>query len=222
MRKSEEYPNGLEKVLNSINRLQAAGYNSISVGSVVLDNNVDQLVKLCHFVKSEKIRNIRFTAFSPVGYGKIWEKEELRITDPDFLRKLKETIGQLKDFKKQYQTISNSNHYLRRIPEYYESGFNYFPFRCVIGYYNVQIMANGDVPMCPFRMPSSILGNVKYDSLADLWYSDKGRMERLKIKNKSCPTCWLSCFAENNMRFSMECGLPVNHEAFKRALCYKL
>ena len=216
-------PRGLEKVLDSIRRLKAQGYHSLSIGSVVLHNNLHQLLDLCRLAQKEGVQNIRFTAFSPIGFGKTWESDELSgYYDPHYLKELKDTIGQLLEFKCQYGIISNSNCYLTEIPNYYESHFQYFPLNCIVGYYNVQIMPNGDVTICSYRRPSSIIGNVKRDSLLELWSSDKANEEWLKIKNKSCPTCWMSCFAENNMRFSIRRGIASNVTALRRSCTYKL
>ena len=127
--------------------------------------------------------------------------------------------AKLADIK--YGIVSNSVYYLNEIPKYYESGFNYLPYPCMVGYYNIQIMANGDVPVCSYRGPSAVIGNVKEDSLIELWKSDKAAGERLRIKNKLCPTCWMSCFAENNMRFAFGKMIPTNFEAFRRSSGYK-
>lgn len=211
-------PNGLSKVLSSIRKLKSAGYNSISIGSIVLHNNLDQLPKLCHLAKAEGIASLRFTAFSPVGFGKSWKRDELAAyAEPAYLERLRKTIDTLLRFKDEYGIITNSDIYLRAMPEYYESLFNYFPVRCMVGFYNVQIMANGDVPLCSYRGPSAVLGNIKNDSLLDIWYSERAKKERIKIRNKTCPTCWLSCFAENNMRFSIDTALKTNFAAFKRS-----
>lgn len=216
-------PKGLEKALSSIRRLIREGYSSISIGSVVLHNNLQQLPRLCRLAQEEGIQNIRFTAFLPVGFGKSWKTDELsKYYDPLYLKDLRRAIHQLMKFKQQYGIVSNTDRYLAEIPKYYEARFRYLPFNCMIGYHNLQIAPNGDVTMCCFRGPSSVIGNAKQDNLVDLWYSEKANSERSKIKNGSCPTCWLSCYAETNMRFSLKAGLTSNMEAFRRSRNYKL
>lgn len=213
--------NGLSKVLASIHKLQNAGYASISIGSVILDNNLDQLIPLAELSRKESLRAIRYTAFSPVGFGVKWDTDELKTyTDPDYLSRLERTIKDVIAYKNKFNFISNTETYLAEIPQYYASGFTRFPYSCIVGYYNIQIMANGDVPICSYRGPDAIVGNVKNDSLVTLWQSEKTALERLKIKHKSCPTCWLSCFAENNMRFSGRHFIPHNLSVLKRSLKY--
>lgn len=217
-------PDGLGRVLTSIQKLKSAGYHTISIGAVVLDNNLDQLLGLAELARREKLSAVRFTAFSPRGFGVKWNGEALeRYTSQTYLKKLRVVIDQLIQHKRKYGIIRNSRYYLKEIPKFYESGFRRFPYPCMAGYYNVQIMANGDVLICSvtsYKGPSAVIGNVKKDSLVDLWKSQKAAHERLKVKRRLCPVCWLSCYAENNMRFALNKMIPTNYEAFKKASQY--
>jgi len=216
-------PGGFNRVLNSIRTLKSVGYDSISIGAVILQDNLDQLLPLAELALKEKVLAFRVTAFSPVGFAKNWENEELAgYWSPEYLAALKKVISGLIEFKKKHGLISNSVEYLRRIPEYYESKFKYLPMPCVIGYHNIQILPNGDVPVCAFRGRDAIIGNVKKDSIYDLWRSKAASRERNKIRKGDCPTCWLSCYAESNLRFNPGTMIKCNMEAFGRALKYEL
>lgn len=209
--------NGYTQVVESIDRLQNVGYNSISIGAIVLTSNLDQLLPLAGFCEQKNIQSLRYTAFSPTGFGKQWTQKELaEYKERKFLDDLKETIQEIITFKKKYGIITNSASYLRNIHHYYASGFNFFPYNCIVGFYNIQVMANGDLPLCSYRGPSAVIGNLKRDRLQKLWFSKRAQTERLKIKNRQCPGCWLSCFAENNRRFSAKEMISANLSVLAR------
>lgn len=212
-------PGGLSKVKQSISRLTGAGFKNISIGSVILPENLAELVPLSDTAKSLGLSAIRFTAFSPVGFGMTWEKKELEIyQDPAFLSRLKSVIETLIEKKQEHGIISNSVAYLRRVPDYYASGFFYKPATCVVGVYNLLMLPNGDVPVCGFRGPGAVVGNVKTQSVADIWQSPAYQEQRNRIARWECPTCWLSCYAENNLRFYPKTMAASNLAALRRAL----
>lgn len=214
-------PGGFDRVLNSIRNLKAIGYDSISIGAVILQDNLDQLIALADLARKEKVAAFRVTAFSPVGFGKSWDSGDLEgYWHPEYLNKLRVAVSRLIEFKKKHGIISNSVEYLRRIPEYYESKFQYLPIPCVIGYHNIQILPNGDVPVCAFRGQKAIIGNVRETSIYDLWHSKEAAHERREIRKGNCPSCWMSCYAENSLRFNPRTMVSCNMEVFRRSLKY--
>ncbi len=212
-------PDGFSKVLESIRRLRRAGYEGVSIGAVILHSNLDQLLALAELALEEKVKALRFTAFSPVGFGMDWNREGLEYYySPDFRKKLTTVIEELIRHKRKHRLIANSEEYLIGIIEYMQSGFRNLPVPCVIGYYNLQVLPNGNIPVCGFRGESAVAGNVRGDSIRDIWKSRAYQNERDKIKKGHCPTCWMSCYAENNLRFSLKTMIRTNADALKRSV----
>ncbi|MGD9201179.1 MAG: radical SAM protein, partial [Chitinispirillia bacterium] len=70
--------NGLKRVLSNVKRFRERGYGNICFGTVILPDNLDDLIELTNYAKKEGLKGIRFTAFQPNGFGIKWTKEELK------------------------------------------------------------------------------------------------------------------------------------------------
>ena len=93
---------GVQRVLANIAKLQAAGYRGVAIGTVILDSNLDDLVKLVQFTTEQGLCGIRFTAFQPNGFGKKWTPEQLHsYGNPDFLKKLSHQFEKLVALKRE-------------------------------------------------------------------------------------------------------------------------
>lgn len=208
--------NGVSRALNSIERIQRAGYKDIVVGTVVLSENVDDLVELANFTLKKGLKGIRFTAFQPGGFGKKWSEKELeQYREQSFQNKLSEVISTLVSMKKSGAPIINSIPYLTSIPgSFMDPGF--FPVACCTPWRRIHIYSNGDVSLCQVMEQKSVVGNIKNASLRDLWYSKRAGEIRDFVKDKKCGGCWLSCYQETNIRFTKNYGLPVIINSLKR------
>jgi len=198
--------NGVNRVLSSIEKLQKTGYTNIVLGTVVLSDNVDDLAELTKYVVEKGLRGIRFTAFQPSGFGMKWSEQDLkRYTDPLFQKKLSEAISTLITMKKSGAPIINSIPYLTSIPQtFMNPGF--FPVTCRTPTRRIHIYSNGDVSLCQIMAQNGIVGNIKNKSLKTLWHSESAKKIRELVKKKKCGGCWLSCYQETNLRFSVQKG----------------
>jgi MoaA/NifB/PqqE/SkfB family radical SAM enzyme len=192
-------PNGFTKVKNNILVLKHAGFNKISVGSVLTKDNLDDLTQLQKFCLEHGFA-YRVTAFQFEGFG-IDDTRRLRQTyrEESFLEQLNEVVYELSKYP-----MNNTKQYLKSMIHYYTSD-KYHPLNCVVAHYKIFIFPNGDVSLCNVMHSNAVTSNVKEKFLKDIWFSKQANVIRQQIKEKKCPSCWLSCFAEDNIRFS-----PVN------------
>lgn len=61
--------------------------------------------------------------------------------------------------------------------------------KCLALKAHLRLLPNGDVPICMFN--SNIAGNLKKQSLKELWFGKEIEKYRKLVKN--CPGCWLDC-----------------------------
>lgn len=188
-------PNGFTKVKDNILALKAGGYNRISVGSVLINDNLDDLLKLQDFCLENGF-TYRVTAFQFEGFGVDNRKQREAYREANFLFRLREIANKLSK-----RPMNNTPFYLEAMANYYAKD-KYHPLNCIVGIYKIFILPSGDVSLCNIMHESAIVGNVNENSLSDIWFSNKANEIRNKIRDKKCPSCWLSCFAEDNIRFS--------------------
>lgn len=221
--KSERYsmirgiPKGLERVSQAVKTIQKTGYENLNIGAVILLENADELIDIVNLGNKWNVKSVRFTAFQQFGFSKDWDIETLKkYKETNYINTLKESIEKLIEYKEKNGLIANSVDYLKMIIDFYLSD-HYYPVNCIQGYYKIKIMPNGDLSICPIMRQTALIGNLKRYSLEDLWYSNKANDIRNIIKEGKCPGCWLSCYGEDNLRFSLKYGFRSSVNTMKRA-----
>ncbi len=189
-------PGGFTKVRNGLTALKNAGYGKISVGSVLTKDNLNDLPELQQFCLDNGF-TYRVTAFQFEGFNVDNNRLRSDYRTGDFLAELDKTVAELKELP-----VNNSNRYLDSMKCYYTDD-KYHPLNCIVGYYKVFILPDGDVSLCNIMHQDAVAGNVRDNTLREIWYGGKADEIRKRIRRKQCPSCWLSCFAEDNIRFSV-------------------
>jgi radical SAM protein with 4Fe4S-binding SPASM domain len=194
--------NGVTMVSSNIKKLQQTGFSNIVLGTVILYDNLEDCIDLAKYVTDHKLKGIRFTAFQPFGFGKKWSHEELdRYTNEEYQVKLRKVISILIKMKMNGVPIINSIPYLKSIPDSFINPL-FFPVPCRIPYRRIHVYSNGDISLCQVMERDAIVGNIDNSSLDYAWYSKHSRQIRNIVEKKRCGGCWLSCYAETNLRFS--------------------
>ncbi len=188
-------PNGFTKVKDNMLALKAAGYKKISVGSVLMKDNLEDLLQLQDFCLENGF-TYRVTAFQFEGFGVDNRKLKKTYREAANLDRIRNTANKLLK-----GSMNNTPFYLKSMVNYYAKD-KYHPLDCVVGAYKIFILPSGDVSLCNIMHESAVVGNVKEKSLSDIWFGNKADKIRNQIREKKCPSCWLSCFAEDNIRFS--------------------
>ncbi|QEP42339.1 radical SAM protein [Ectothiorhodospiraceae bacterium BW-2] len=206
--------NGFTKVTRSIGYLKNSGVKNIRIGSVLMQDNMDQWLELCHFVREQKLDGIRFTAYHEGYFHDEIQVRESPYQEPDFLEKLKIEIDRLLAFKKETGLLNNSAAYLKSIPEYYRKGHSYFPHPCLQGSNRIELDVYGNVTLCSFMTES--LGNLKEQEMEEIWRSAQHRQTRIDAFKGDCTRCYLSCYAEENLRMSAKGFFPTMGESIAK------
>jgi Fe-coproporphyrin III synthase len=186
---------GYSRVRCNILELKDRGYSRISVGSVLTRHNLPDLEILQKFCMEHGLI-YRVTAYQFQGFNTDQRNQRHHYQTSSFLLALKKTINVLTA-----APINNTRFYLKSIPRYYNQA-KFHPLNCIVGFYKIFILPNGDVSLCNIMHENAGIGNIKKRSIKSLWFSREADVVRKKIKEKKCPSCWLSCFAEDNIRFS--------------------
>jgi Fe-coproporphyrin III synthase len=204
-------PNGFTRVMKSVLLLKNAGFSRISVGSVLTASNLGDCVKIQQFCLENNLV-FRVTAFQFEGFGA--DNNHLRplYKSPEFIGRLRETVSALKT-----KPINNCPTYLDLIEGYFTKD-KFHPLKCVVGLTSLFIYANGDVGLCNLMRERAKIGTVRSGSLTQLWYGEQANHVRRQIREKACMSCWLSCFAEENIRHNYFYLLKNSAYFFKKCL----
>lgn len=210
---------GLDKVVASIRNLQECNFKNITLGVVIQDSNVNELLKILEFANKHKIKTVRFTPYQFFGFGKKIDADEFdKYSSPDFQKKLRKTIKDLINTKKRFPAfINNSVSFLNLIPEFFKSK-QFMPIKCIKGYNSIIIYPDGDVILCQIMGNKAKIGNIYETSIDKIWVSNDAKKVRKLIMDKKCPGCWLSCYAEDNLLYTFKYGLEANLNRFLRFL----
>lgn len=202
---------GLDRVKQGIFNIINYGVSNISIGSVLLDYNVDEILSIIDFAEKTNISSLRFTAYQKF----LQETDETwdRITSEENITKITSKIWDLLELRKTHPIIRNSAHYLQNIPAYYRSD-TFFPIPCLVGFVRMDIDESGDASLCDYI--GKPIGNIFETSLKDLWFSRTANQVRKCMIKGDCPTCWISCYAEESVRFTLKHGIRSNLDGLRR------
>lgn len=145
------------KTLKNISRLLELQV-SVDINAVVSRNNLNEIKKMIDLFSSKDI-TFHFDRYIPNSNSDI-----LSISDEEYYEALKHVIG---------KNRVSINHELTRIPERY----------CGAGISYVYIRNDGNVAFCPTVPVNFIGGNIKMNTLKNIWEESKF------FKNKRFQTC---------------------------------
>jgi MoaA/NifB/PqqE/SkfB family radical SAM enzyme len=158
----------------------------ITIATVIMENNLDDLIELVKFSKKVGAAGI---AFQPLfqNFGaepdsnwfkssKIWPKAPEKVT---------EIIDEIIEMKNQGYLVLNSVNQLKLYKKYFCFPKEMYEYQCLVGETNLAVSPYGEVRLC-YNMPP--IGNVKTDMLSVLWTSQMAAQRRSIIDgcHKSC------------------------------------
>lgn len=174
-----------DDAVRGINALIDNGnFQHVQVTTVINHRNFCELEAMFEWLEGVDIDSWRVINIEPMGRAK--EHPELVLTDDEY-RKLFEFIKEKRC--QGYPVSYGCSHYLGME---YEREVRDWYFLCNAGFYTASIMANGDIGACLDieRRPELIQGNIKKDSLRDVW-DNRFKMFRknLSCLNSKCTEC---------------------------------
>ncbi len=193
-------PGSYQRVMDAIQYLSESSNGLyIGISTVILDNNLGNVIDLVQWVQSNKrLNSIRFQAMmQPLDtpedrnwhrnnkYNSLWPK------DVDKARSVLDEIIEEKE-KGGFKKLNNPIAQLRVFRDYFKNP-SVLPRvkKCVFSDGVININHIGDVFLCPGMEP---LGNIKITDIGQIWQSDLACRAREQIDN-----CKTSC------KFSVNC-----------------
>jgi MoaA/NifB/PqqE/SkfB family radical SAM enzyme len=164
-------------------------FNSISI---ILNENLEELLDLSIFLKSLNINSIQF---QPLLANNLIMKERKKsakywITS-DRLVILDKTIDSLVEFKRNnFALVRNSESNLSFIKKYFRGSLSPNDVKCYYGIKTMLIANNGEVTTC-----FESYGNIRKNSLKEIYASKYSEQARDRVKGCQHP-CLLPCFCD--------------------------
>jgi MoaA/NifB/PqqE/SkfB family radical SAM enzyme len=155
-------------------KLVAAGVDNLVFNSVIMEDNLDHIIPLVHQAKAWDAK-VGFSTYNERKNGNSAHRVTLR-----HLAKLEHVIAELLRLKRELCNITNSDYYLKKIPEYLRSE-NGIP-GCIAGQKLLQVTPDGYIKRCA---DTEVLGHwseftpgtVAPTDCTDCWYACRGETE---------------------------------------------
>jgi len=176
--------NRFEQTIKAIQNLQKLNKNLSLIQSIICKENINELPEFIKWLKEKKytegvyLQALVQTFSEPISktwylHSKLWPNNYAQVC-----RKLEELIKLKQEnpyfFHNEESQINFWKHYFKD-----PNQFTYQD-RCNIGDFYLQLMANGDIKLCPFMEP---IGNIKTNHVDELLYSKRATELRKKISN---------------------------------------
>lgn len=187
--------NTFDKAISAIGYLRKYAVE-VTLATMVCGQNYRHLRDILEIAHRHKASTVKFQPFSDIFVNNKSRAKEFLINKED----LSEAIGIFEDLvklSKRYDIATNPEQYLKLIP-FYLSGEKVAPKNgCNALWSTCSINARGDVfPCWVFNNANTLIGNLKDESLLNLWNSAKHDMIRDSIIKSGCPGCMMSCYDE--------------------------
>lgn len=205
---------GFDKVSRHIDNLLDAGVRGVSIGSVLMHENIDDWVPLAEFALDKGLSGIRYTAYHDSYFNVPTILKGQQYGGEGFMQKAAENIEALLELKRKTGIVKNSEAYLHRVLEFYRQPRTYFPVPCLQGSNRIEIDVFGNVTLCSFV--TEPLGNLVSQDMEAIWESEGHRSAREAARAGKCPKCFLSCYGEENLRLSATGALPTLGDSIRR------
>lgn len=139
--------------------------------------------KLSEIVGTFKGSGIDSLSFQHLIFG----KEDMGLAEKIDLKVLKEEMDKIKQLESDFQVVFFPNIKKKDLRRYYRD--KSFPgnTKCLAPWFRIEVLPSGDVPMCLELLAddkASIVGNLKEQSLKEIWNGKKARTFRKKIHKK--------------------------------------
>jgi radical SAM protein with 4Fe4S-binding SPASM domain len=182
------------KYLNDCKKEKKREYPKIVVVCTIMNDNLEELSDI---VKLSRILDIGKVILQPVVPNNI-DQTYRNNNYPGFIPRerlgvLDESIDKLIDYKKEslqnFDFIGNSIRHLQLIKKYFRGTVKPRELPCYAGYNRLQIVQEGKVYFCVTQQQNeATFGDIKKNSLRDLWFSKESKSYRRSIR-----TCGFPC-----------------------------
>jgi MoaA/NifB/PqqE/SkfB family radical SAM enzyme len=207
---------GFSTVDANFEHMKNAGLKNIGIGTVLMQENIDDWLPLAQYALDKGLSGIRFTAYHDAYFNPQSDPRISVYTDSNFRERVTREIERLIEIKRHTGIVRNSEAYLRRVSEFYADQRDYFPLPCLQGSNRIEIDVYANVTLCSFV--TQPLGNLLKQEMDEIWDSKLHREARTAAYRGDCPHCFLSCYGEENLRLSTKGFLPTMGSSIQRGL----
>ncbi len=174
----------------------------IMIKPVVHAANFRVLPELVEWARGMGVTAVNFQPmdrWTQETYDELWIEEHHHI-------ELTSVMEKLVSMKRQGAPIMNSEQILMMFPAHFrEESAPPEVMPCRVGMRDCFIRPNGDVEPCFFYEP---IGNLKQNSLKDIWYGEAGRKNRQQTT--ACDKlCLFTCLSQKNLSDKVEMGIKL-------------
>ena len=161
----------------------------VNITTVVSKNNVKDILPLIKKANGDGI-GVQLTPY----HNFINKDEDIGVED---LTELEDVVKEILTMKKEGYSVLNTEEYLAFFPEFFK-GKRRVPssgYQCMCGYENIYIWPDLTLRSC-WSTSLSPIGDLKTQTLEEIWQSDDYRKRRQEMLHCRCEGCWLLCTAE--------------------------
>ncbi|HAB51843.1 MAG TPA: hypothetical protein DCE80_06690 [Ignavibacteriales bacterium] len=186
-------------ILNGLKDNKKSIFPKIVAVCTIMNDNLEELLEIIELCKKLKLERI---LFQPVVANNI-DQTQRDVNSPGFIAKdrwktMDDVIGKLIAYKKtspsNFDFIGNNIRDLKLIKKYFRNTVRYWELPCYAGYNRLQIIQEGKIYFCVNQEKYvASFGDLKHESLKELWFSKKaGSYRRLIRECKSPCLQWCS------------------------------
>jgi radical SAM protein with 4Fe4S-binding SPASM domain len=197
-KKANDYLRGegsFDKAVFALEELKKHGIES-TIAATVSRYNFECLRSVLELAKEKGATTVRFQPFSRIFLKDTSKGDDFFIVEKDKER-LQGTIEDIIKLANEYKISTNPVSYLRNIPVYLSKKKIDMQKGCSALWTSCPINSKGEVfPCWVIASQNRLIGNIKQESLADLWFSKRHEQIRESIFREGCFGCMMSCYDE--------------------------
>lgn len=155
-------------------KLVAAGVDNLVFNSVIMEDNLDHIVPIVRQAQAWWAK-VGFSTYNERKNGNVVH----RVTPQNFA-KLEHVVAELLRLKRELRNMTNSDYYLKKIPEYFRSSTGISG--CIAGRKLLQVTPDGYIKRCADKevlghWNEFTPGSVAATNCTDCWYACRGEAE---------------------------------------------
>ncbi|MFA4853728.1 MAG: radical SAM protein [Candidatus Omnitrophota bacterium] len=187
-------PGSFDKAASALANLRKYKIET-TVASTVSRYNYEDLLYVLEIAGEYGATTVRLQPFNAIFLKDSARAGEFLI-DKREIPKIEDIIHRFIDISQERKISTNPANYLFKIPAYL-TGKKFHPDNCGALRYSCPINSNGDIFPCWIEAShNKLIGNIREESLYELWLSEKRRKLINSIINNGCSGCLMSCYDE--------------------------
>ena len=184
---------GLKKVDRAIENIlnTRPQWFQVDTNTVLCKENATTFLETIDDLLDRNVDKINFSAVttSSINYLMTESKNDLSEIPLDQIQRIAEGIL---NRKRNSKKINASPAFIQGLEKYYKNPSK-IVYPCFSGYLTLDIFQDGSIHGCG-NLPS--VGNVRENSLEEIWGSSSAQENRVNMAKGKCPNCYLSCKME--------------------------